>query len=186
MRIPRGTPVIYKFQQFPEEYGIVIKKVKNESNVYIINFLERINPHNRKLRICTDYLEIIDNIDNNESLDKMNQVKNMYNKIHDPFPTIKDAIHKGMLYILKGTVCAISHMDLEDGEEVVILHNNKKNIYSRNWIEPYWKFLNSMNYPLHWIDKPRMNYPPRHPILNTPIVCQKDVERFNVKFAIYV
>jgi hypothetical protein len=153
-----GTPIVYRFQNFPKEYGIILKQLKPDSNIYIVKF------QNRKQNICTDYLELPDDSELEEFKDENNIFYEYFNK----YPTVKASVHRGILKVLKGTVCSISHIDLEDGEEVVVLNKDVTCIYSRSWIEPYWKFISTADHP------------PKNPITNARIINQANVERYTV------
>jgi hypothetical protein len=156
-----GTPIVYRFQNFPKEYGIILKQINSELNIYLVKF------QNREQNICTDYLELPDE----EELEEFKGIESVNTVFYDYFnkyPTVKTSVHKGTLKVLKGTVCSISHIDLEDGEEVIILNKDVTCIYTRNWIEPYWKFISTADHP------------PRNPITNARIVNQADVERYTI------
>jgi len=167
MSICKGAYVIYKFQYFPEECGIVVEELKDEPTVFIVEFLQRTDPETHRQRISTDYLRLSTQDEIIKYSDQFNNTRHIVNETSNKYPTIEDSLYKGILTIKRGTVCAISNIELEDGEEIVIIHKDMKTIYSRTWIEAYWKYTN-------------IYYQPIAPITNEKIVDQKDVERFTV------
>ncbi len=168
MTIPNGTPIIYKFQYFKEEYGMVLEELKDEPNIYIVQFPLRKNPQCHTQRILIDYLRVPTDEELTTHIEEFNHVRDLVNEQDPNYITVKHAIHRGNMKVPNGTVCAISHMELKDGEEIVIVHKNTTRLYSRTWFESYWSYTNTMKYV------------PRSPISNETITKQNEIERFTV------
>jgi len=167
----KGHPIVYKFSYFPEEYGVIKESVIGERNVYIVYFPFRKDVEKQEQKICTGYLREPYDHEKQIILDKISADAK---KPRTKYPMIDKAIHKGILYVKKGSVCSFSHLDLQNGEEVIIL-NDSNHIYSREWIESYWNYIDEIT---------DGKCPPRNPITNVKVVCQDTVERFTVRLYI--
>lgn len=161
----RGTPVLYEFFQFPAEYGIISRKVKGEPNVYIVEFPLRQEKKKQKQRISTDHLREPDEKDDPEILGRIRAIHRKRK-----YPMIHTAFYKGILKVADATICSLTHMNLEEGEEV-IRFKGEEQVFSKKWIENYWNYIDEMT---------EGECPPKHPITYADMLSQDDIERFTV------
>ena len=166
----RGDPVIYTFLEFPAEYGIISKKVQDEPTVYIVEFPLRNDRTTQKQRISIEYLRQPNDNDDSKILAKIYHMRKIVRKRINKYPTIDKATYKGVLPILPQTVCSITHIDLEEGDDV-IRFNGEEQLYSKKWIENYWNYIDEMT---------EGECPPKHPITYADMLSQDDIERFTV------
>jgi len=165
-----GDPVIYKFLEFPEECGILSKKIQGEPTVYIIRFPYRKDIGSRKQRISIEYLRKPDEYDDPILLEKIYAMQRLARKRIRKYPIIENAVYKGVLTIPPQTVCSLTHMDLEEGEDI-IRFNGEEQVFSKKWIENYWNYIDEMT---------EGECPPKHPITYADMLSQDDIERFTV------
>jgi len=165
-----GHPVLYKFLEFPEECGILSKKVQGQPNVYIVRFPYRKDSTTKKQRISIEYLRKLNENDNPEMLEKIYAMQKSTRRTSSKYPTIEKAEYKGILRVVDPTLCSLTHIYLEEGEEVVKF-KNEENLYTRKWIEDYWNYIDEMT---------EGECAPKHPITYADMLSQDDIERFTV------
>ena len=164
MEFPINSYVVYKFQQFPEEVGIIkgyfSLPYQTNPDIYYVSF-----PLNPPFRTTIDYQQIHrmylrKRWEGDTELEYQSQYT---------CPTIQATTHHGILQLPENSVCGIMHFPFKDGQEIIQLLDNNNFIFDKDTLTTFWNYRR-----IH-------NFPPVNPLTNLVISNQSQIKQYTVK-----